>query len=92
MKKIFLLTGIVVFAASISSGAFAGNTETGNSTNPSTLITATLLTDQAELSVLADYSYPEYGYHSGRGRGTYQDGHGSGHRGGHRNGHMGGRM
>ena len=80
MKKILSLTGIIVLAAIVSTSAFAGSTGTGNPTNTITTMGVSSPVGQAELGVLADSNYSEYGYsRSGGNRDRYR---GDRHRGG----------
>jgi len=75
MKKFLSLTGIMVMAAIVSTSAFAGNTGAGNPTNTATSMGVSSPVGQAELGVLADSNYSEYGYSRSGG---YRDRHRSG--------------
>ena len=87
MKKIVSLTGIMVLAAIITTSAFAGHVDVGNSTSTTPSMSAALPTDPAEPNVLADHSYSEYGYYSDHIRGGHRTGHRGGNRTGHQDGH-----
>lgn len=77
MKKILSLTGIMVMAAIVSTSAFAGNIGAGNPINTAASMGASSPAGQAELGVLADNNYSEYGYRHSRGnRDRHRGSHG----------------